>query len=189
MDFKSLFKNKKFLIVAGVVVIIGFFLYRKDSTSTVNLVEDYGESTGDVSSSDVSELSSSLESIVDYFSDRYESQQEQIETLQNELISTQNDSSSIVPDTTLVTALETLTTAVNSLKSGNSSTTSTTTKSSTGTSKKYFTVEKYTGKNPYTGTLGGIAIKFNTTVKKLMALNPSIKNANLIYAGQKIRVA
>ena len=33
-------------------------------------------------------------------------------------------------------------------------------------------------------TLHSIAKKYNTTVSKLMSLNPSIKNANLIYVGQ-----
>ena len=37
-------------------------------------------------------------------------------------------------------------------------------------------------------TLGKIAAKYGTTVNKLMALNPQIKNANLIYAGDTIRV-
>lgn len=33
-----------------------------------------------------------------------------------------------------------------------------------------------------------IAKKYNTTINKIMGLNPSIKNANKIYAGQTIRV-
>ena len=37
-------------------------------------------------------------------------------------------------------------------------------------------------------TLGDIAQKYGTSVGKLMALNPSIKNPNLIYAGQHIRI-
>ena len=37
-------------------------------------------------------------------------------------------------------------------------------------------------------TLGKIAAKYGTTVKKLMALNPHIKNENLIYAGDTLRV-
>lgn len=37
-------------------------------------------------------------------------------------------------------------------------------------------------------TLSGIASKYGTTVKVLMKLNPQIKNANLIYVGQIIRV-
>ena len=37
-------------------------------------------------------------------------------------------------------------------------------------------------------TLGGIAAKYHTTVANLMALNPRIKNANLIYAGEVIRI-
>ena len=37
-------------------------------------------------------------------------------------------------------------------------------------------------------TLRGIARKFGTTVEVLMALNPRIKNKNLIYAGDRIRV-
>ena len=37
-------------------------------------------------------------------------------------------------------------------------------------------------------TLSGIAIKFRTTVRNLMALNPQIKNENLIYAGHSIRI-
>ena len=36
--------------------------------------------------------------------------------------------------------------------------------------------------------LSKIAVKFNTTVSNLMALNPQIKNPNLIYTGQTIRV-
>ena len=37
-------------------------------------------------------------------------------------------------------------------------------------------------------TLGDIAKKYNTTVAKLMQLNPHIKNPNLIYAGDTIRI-
>ena len=37
-------------------------------------------------------------------------------------------------------------------------------------------------------TLGGIAAKFHTTVANLMALNPRITNANVIYAGEVIRI-
>lgn len=37
-------------------------------------------------------------------------------------------------------------------------------------------------------TLSEIAVKFGTTVNKLMSLNPRIKNANLIYAGEAIRI-
>ena len=48
------------------------------------------------------------------------------------------------------------------------------------------------GNNYYTvkkgDTLGAIALKYGTTVNKLMALNPHIKNANLIYPGDIIRL-
>ena len=48
------------------------------------------------------------------------------------------------------------------------------------------------GNNYYTvkkgDTLGAIALKYGTTVNKLMALNPHIKNANLIYVGDVIRL-
>ena len=37
-------------------------------------------------------------------------------------------------------------------------------------------------------TLAGIAARYNTTVEKLMALNPRITNANVIYAGEMIRI-
>ena len=37
-------------------------------------------------------------------------------------------------------------------------------------------------------TLGDIAVKYGTTVAKLMALNPNIKNPDLIYAGDYIRL-
>lgn len=47
-------------------------------------------------------------------------------------------------------------------------------------SKRYYTVKSG-------DTLGGIAKKYGTTVSKIMRLNPSIKNKNLIYRGQKIR--
>ena len=48
------------------------------------------------------------------------------------------------------------------------------------------------GQNYYTvkkgDTLGAIALKYGTTVNKLMSLNPHIKNPNLIYAGDTIRI-
>ena len=37
-------------------------------------------------------------------------------------------------------------------------------------------------------TLSGIAAKFGTSIANLMALNPQIKNPNLIYAGKTIRI-
>ena len=37
-------------------------------------------------------------------------------------------------------------------------------------------------------TLSGIAAKFHTSINNLMALNPQIKNPNLIYAGKTIRI-
>ena len=37
-------------------------------------------------------------------------------------------------------------------------------------------------------TLGAIAARYNTSVSRLMSLNPRIKNANLIYAGEAIRI-
>lgn len=37
-------------------------------------------------------------------------------------------------------------------------------------------------------TLGGIADDYNTTVKKLLSLNPKITNQHIIYAGRKIIV-
>ena len=37
-------------------------------------------------------------------------------------------------------------------------------------------------------TLGAIAARYHTTVANLMSLNPRIKNANLIYAGEVIRI-
>ena len=37
-------------------------------------------------------------------------------------------------------------------------------------------------------TLSAIASRYHTTVSNLMALNPRIKNANMIYAGEVIRI-
>jgi GH25 family lysozyme M1 (1,4-beta-N-acetylmuramidase) len=53
------------------------------------------------------------------------------------------------------------------------------------TEKPKSTVKYYTVKSG--DTLSGIASKYNTTVRKLVELN-NIKNANKIYAGQKLRV-
>ena len=48
------------------------------------------------------------------------------------------------------------------------------------------------GNNYYTvkkgDTLSAIAVKHHTTVNNLLALNPQIKNANLIYVGDAIRL-
>src|SRR5690606_36010449 len=46
---------------------------------------------------------------------------------------------------------------------------------------QYYTVKKG-------DTLSHIAVRYKTTVTNLVKLNPSIKNPNLIYPGQKIRV-
>ena len=50
----------------------------------------------------------------------------------------------------------------------------------------------YYGNNYYTikagDTLSAIAARYGTTIAKLMSLNPHIKNANLIYAGDTIRI-
>ena len=48
------------------------------------------------------------------------------------------------------------------------------------------------GQNYYTvkkgDTLSAIAVNYHTTVNKLVALNPHIKNPNLIYVGDVIRL-
>lgn len=41
----------------------------------------------------------------------------------------------------------------------------------------------------YGDTLGNLASRFNTTVANLMAMNPQIKNADRIYAGDLIRIS
>ena len=46
---------------------------------------------------------------------------------------------------------------------------------------QYYTVKKG-------DTLSAIAVKHHTTVKNLVALNPHIKNPNLIYPGDVIRL-
>ena len=50
----------------------------------------------------------------------------------------------------------------------------------------------YYGNNYYTikagDTLSAIAARYGTTIANLMALNPHIKNANLIYEGDTIRI-
>jgi LysM repeat protein len=57
------------------------------------------------------------------------------------------------------------------------------------TTKQYVTVKRWTkGKTPWQSTLSGIASHYKTTVTQLLRLNPGIKNKNLIYPGQKIRV-
>jgi LysM repeat protein len=55
------------------------------------------------------------------------------------------------------------------------------------------TVAKWPGQSSgglaqWNTTLWGIANHYGTTVAELLKLNPSIKNANLIYPGQKIKV-
>lgn len=55
------------------------------------------------------------------------------------------------------------------------------TKPVTKTTKKYHTVKKG-------DTLSAIAKKYKTTVKKILTLNKSIEDPDLIYPGQKVRV-
>ncbi len=57
------------------------------------------------------------------------------------------------------------------------------TKSSSSTKKEYDSYKIKSG-----DTLSAIAKKYNTTVSKIMAANPSIKNKNLIYAGKTIKI-
>ena len=48
-------------------------------------------------------------------------------------------------------------------------------------SNNYYTIKRG-------DTLSALARKFNTTISSLMALNPHIKNPNLIYEGDTIRI-
>jgi LysM repeat protein len=51
------------------------------------------------------------------------------------------------------------------------------------------TVAKWTASNtPWNSTLWGIANHYDTTVANLLKLNPQIKNANLVYPGEKVKV-
>ena len=50
------------------------------------------------------------------------------------------------------------------------------------TQGNYYTVKKG-------DTLSGIASRYHTSVAKLLLLNPHIKNPNLIYVGDVIRIA
>lgn len=59
--------------------------------------------------------------------------------------------------------------------------TQTTTNTTTTSEPVYYTVKAG-------DTMSKIAKKYNTTLAKLKALNPNIKNVNKIYVGQKIRV-
>lgn len=55
---------------------------------------------------------------------------------------------------------------------------------------QYVPVAKFTTKNPpWNSTLSGIASHFHTTVSRLLSLNPTITNPNVIHPGQQIRVA
>lgn len=110
-----------------------------------------------------------------------ESQELGFSNIQQIISNNSNDNAIIDDDTT---------------SAGTSSTTSTSTKKKTSTkksttksTKKYFKVGTWGKDSIYETTLSGIAVKFKTTVSKLMKLNPSIKNPDLIYAGQRLRVA
>ena len=48
-------------------------------------------------------------------------------------------------------------------------------------SNNYYTIKRG-------DTLSVLAARFGTTVARLMSLNPHIKNANLIYEGDTIRI-
>src|SRR5690606_24658011 len=54
-------------------------------------------------------------------------------------------------------------------------------KNTSNSKAQYYTVKKG-------DTLSHIAARYKTSVSKLVKLNPSIKNPNLIFPGQKIRV-
>lgn len=61
--------------------------------------------------------------------------------------------------------------------------------SSSKSSSKKSNDKEYTNYTVKRGdTLSAIAKKYGTTVKKIMAENSSIKNANLIYTGQKLKI-
>lgn len=71
------------------------------------------------------------------------------------------------------------------VKSSNTTSSSSSTSKTSGSSSE----QKYTTYKVKSGdTLSEIAQKYNTTVSKIMAANPSIKNKNLIYTGQTLKI-
>jgi hypothetical protein len=58
---------------------------------------------------------------------------------------------------------------------------------------QFVTVTKWPGQSvnglaQWSSTLSGIAGRYHTTVPDLLKLNPSIKNPNLVFPGEKVRV-
>jgi LysM repeat protein len=193
------FKNPTFLLLAVGVGGVGLYSLLSSSNQSTSSDDEEAQKTVIYQS----EGGFTPEDIQNYTENSYYALAETfgtgLESLGNALIEAQQEgfsniqqilSNSNVNDNAIIDDDTTDANSSSSTSSSSSSSSSSSTKKSTSSStKKYFTVGTWGKDSIYETTLSGIAVKFKTTVSNLLKLNPSIKNPDLIYAGQKLRVA
>ena len=196
MDFNTItskFKSPVFLLIAVGVGGIAVYNLAKQETATTISPETY-DTGGEIYPVNTGYTEEDIKNFTEniYYS-LAETVGQGIEDLGNIIAENQTAQFSNLQTTVKNDIGDILEDMENLLKTTSPTTTTTTTTKTTTTAKttttpKYVTVAKWTSSNTkWNSTLSGIAAHYGTTISKLLKLNPTIKNPDLIYTGQKIR--
>lgn len=192
----KLTKNPIFLIIGLIVLVVAIWQYQKNKSGFSNVNLEVGESVGDFSgysAEDVAGINENINEMVDYYTSSLEMTNTALQDLNESFLDYQEEQKTIVPESSVTTKnITDLTNAIKSLV------TKTPVKNTTPAKKTepkrsitpvyYVVPTKYTGSDAtaMSSTLSGIAIKYNTTVSKIMSLNNM--KSTVIGVGQRIRV-
>jgi LysM repeat protein len=192
MDFNTItskFKSPVFLLLAVGVGGIAVYNLAKQETTTTIYPETY-DTGGEIYPVNTRYTEEDIKNFTEniYYS-LAETVGQGIEDLGNIIAENQTAQFSNLQTTVKNDIGDILEDVENILKTTSPTTTKkTTTAKKTTTTPKYVTVSKWTSSNTkWNSTLSGIAAHYGTTISKLLKLNPTIKNPDLIYTGQKIR--
>lgn len=184
MDWQTLLHDKRFLYAGGVVAAIGagVFYARRSKTSSSSTTTTPAATTTGSSTGSLGQFDSTGTDVANWLGNQSGALQNQLDQFAQE----QKDTNASLIDA--IKHLNTPTPAPTPAPAPSPSNPAPA--APAAPASRYVPVVKFTSRSPaWNSTLSGIAGHEHTTVANLLRLNPKVKNANLIYAGQQIRVA